>query len=95
MGARNKTKGKVGGREKKQAAPTDSGTATSAGDLPGKPPAGRVVCHPAPVPPGFSPRGCKGLRPLHKKTKNLPLPRRGRGLGVYPSPSGKGGRKEN
>ena len=31
-----------------------------------------------PVPPGFSPRGCKGRSPLHKKTKNLPLPRRGR-----------------
>ena len=27
------------------------------------------------------PRGCKGRSPLHKKTKNLPLPRRGRGAG--------------
>ena len=27
----------------------------------------------------FSPRGCKGRSPLHKKAKNLPLPRRGRG----------------
>ena len=27
------------------------------------------------------PRGCKGLRPLHKKTKNLPLPHEGRGQG--------------
>ena len=26
-------------------------------------------------------RGCKGRSPLHKKTNNLPLPRRGRGLG--------------
>ncbi len=26
------------------------------------------------------PRGCKGRSPLHKKTKNLPLPRRGRAL---------------
>ena len=26
------------------------------------------------------PRGCKGFSPLHKKTKNLPLPRRGRAL---------------
>ena len=33
-----------------------------------------------PVPPGFSPRGCKGRSPLHKKAKNLPLPRRGRAL---------------
>ena len=27
------------------------------------------------------PRGCKGRSPLHKKTKNSPLPRRGRGVG--------------
>ena len=26
-------------------------------------------------------RGCKGRSPLHKKTKNLPLPHRGRGAG--------------
>ena len=30
---------------------------------------------------GFKPRGCKGRSPLHKKTKKLPLPRRGRGQG--------------
>ena len=29
------------------------------------------------------PRGCKGRSPLHKKTKNLPLPRRGRGAGGW------------
>ena len=29
----------------------------------------------------FSPRGCKGRSPLHKITKSLPLPRRGRGSG--------------
>ena len=28
-------------------------------------------------------RGCKGRSPLHKKTKNLPLPLRGRGLGGW------------
>ena len=33
------------------------------------------------IPP--SPRGCKGRSPLHKKTKNLPLPRRGRGSGGW------------
>ena len=73
-------RGRVGGREKKQAPPTDSGTATSAGDQPGKPPAGRVVCYPAPVPPGFSPRGCKGRSPLHEITLILPLPA-GKGVG--------------
>ena len=34
-----------------------------------------------PVPRPIQPRGCKGRSPLHKKTKNHPLPRRGRGLG--------------
>ena len=46
-----------------------------------------------PVPPGFSPRGCKGRSPLHKKTKNLPLPRRGRGGGGLSFPFGEGGQK--
>ena len=45
-----------------------------AGSKQGKPPAGRVVRPHFPVPPGFSPRGCKGRSPLHKKTKNLPFP---------------------
>ncbi len=54
-------------------------------------PAGRVVRPHFPVPPGFSPRGCKGRSPLHKKTKNLPLPRRGRAL--CERGRGDGGRK--
>ena len=29
------------------------------------------------------PRGCKGRSPLHMKSKNLPLPRRGRGAGGW------------
>ena len=33
------------------------------------------------VPPLAQARGCKGRSPLHKKTKNLPLPHRGRGAG--------------
>ena len=33
--------------------------------------------------PWVQPRGCKGRSPLHKKTKSLPLPRRGRGLGGW------------
>ena len=36
-----------------------------------------------PMPRGFRSRGCKGRSPLHKKTKNLPLPRRGRGAGGW------------
>ena len=35
------------------------------------------------VPPLAQARGCKGRSPLHKKTKNLPLSRRGRGLGGW------------
>ena len=80
MGAENQTKGRVGRQQRKQAPPTDSGTATSAGDLPGKPPAGRVVCHPAPVPPGFSPRGCKGRSPR----RHWLSPPRGRGPSQTP-----------
>ena len=36
-----------------------------------------------PVPRPVQPRGCKGRSPLHNKTKNLPLPRRGRGVGGW------------
>ena len=35
---------------------------------------------PAPVPLPAQTRGCKGRSPLHKKTKKLPLPHRGRAL---------------
>ena len=62
--------------------------------LPGQAPR-RVPPTPAePVPCPAQPWGCKGRSPLHKKTKSLPLPRRGRGLGGYPSPSGKGGKNK-
>ena len=44
-------------------------------------------------------RGCKGRSPLHKKTKNLPLPRRGRGSGGWGAESnrkaGLAGEKES
>ena len=49
-----------------------------------QPPPRRVPPTPAePVPRPIQPRGCKGRSPLHKKTKNLPLPRRGRGTGGW------------
>ena len=35
------------------------------------------------VPPLAQARGCKGRSPLHKKTKNLPLPHGGRGSGGW------------
>ena len=39
MGARRQAKGRVGRRQTRQATPADSGTARSAGNQPGKPPA--------------------------------------------------------
>ena len=36
-----------------------------------------------PVPPGFSPGDARGEAPCIRKPKNLPLPRRGRGLGGW------------
>ncbi len=36
-----------------------------------------------PMPLPTQPRGCKGRSPLHMKSKNLPLPRRGRGAGGW------------
>ena len=47
----------------------------------GKPPARRMIRRPLPPRRAGLARGCKGRSPLHKKTKKLPLPRRGRGLG--------------
>ena len=41
-----------------------------------------------PVPPGFSPGGCKGRSPLHKKTKKSPPSPEGKGAG------GMGGKRE-
>ena len=38
------------------------------------PPAGRMVRPSFPVPPGFSPRGCKGRSPLHEITLGSPFP---------------------
>ena len=42
------------------------------------------------------PRGCKGLRPLHKKTKNLPLPagKGGGGMGAEKQTKGKVSRRQ-
>ena len=52
-----------------------------AGDHPPAPPLRVPAPQVQPVPPPAQARGCKGRSPLHKKTKNLPLPRRGRGAG--------------
>ena len=75
MGERNKAKGRTSRRQGRQAAPADSGTARLTGNRNRHPPPGAWFAPPlAPMPPGFSPGGCKGRSPLHKKTKILPLP---------------------
>ena len=81
MGARKHTEGKVSRRQKRQAPPCAPLTPRprAAGD---KPPAGRVVCSPAPVPPPAQPRGCKGRSPLHEITIVSPFPP-GRGSGGW------------
>ena len=80
MGQESKLKARVGGREERQAPPTDSGTARSSGNQPGKPPQRAPTPQVQPVPLPAQARGCKGRSPLHKKTKNLPLPA-GKGAG--------------
>ena len=82
MGAGKQTKGRVGRRQRRQATPADSGTARSAGNQPGKPPAGRVIRAPAPVPPGFSPGDARGEAPCIRKLKISPFPP-GRGSGGW------------
>ena len=62
--------------------------------LPALPPVNKQKPLVVQVPRPAQPWGCKGRSPLHKKTLILPLPRRGRGLGGYPSPSGKGGKSK-
>ena len=60
--------------------PLYAGFAPCSGAPLGKPPPGNANAGSARV-ARVQPRGCKGRSPLHKKTKNLPLPRRGRGWG--------------
>ena len=79
MGEKKKAKGRVCRRQGRQAPPPATGTPPRPHSARGSAPR-RVPAPPLqPVPPGFSPRGCKGRSPLHKITLSLPLPRRGRG----------------
>ena len=95
-GGKIKTKVRGGGRQERQAPPVDSGMARSAGDQPGKPPAGYRQTQVEPVPRPIYPRGCKGRSPLHKKNQNLPLPA-GKGvggMGAKGKAKGRGGRRQ-
>ena len=102
MGAGKETKGRVGGREKRQATPADSGTATSAGDLPGKPPNGHRQRPPSRrqgreatagrvvrYPTPHRP-GLRPLLPSPIKTARNPRPQSGRGRS-RPARSGSSG----
>ena len=75
--------GKVSRRQKRQASLAHRQHPPPPAPPGASPPAGRVVCSPAPVPPPAQPRGCKGRSPLHEITLILPLPRRGRGSGGW------------
>ena len=64
IGARRKTKGRVSRQRRGQATPTDSGTARSAGDQPGKPPpTGTYIAGSARAASG-SDAGMQGAKPL-------------------------------
>ena len=79
-GQKSKLKaGAAGDKEGKP--PPGTANARRASNAGGTPPLSLLQRQVEPVPPGFSPGGCKGRSPLHKKTKNLPLPRWGRGSG--------------
>ena len=80
MGAGKQTKGRVGRRQRRHVPPLGTAAARSAGNQPGKPPAGRVIRAPAPVPPGFSPGDARGEAPCIRKLKISPFPP-GRGAG--------------
>ena len=91
-GAENQTKGRVGGREKKQATPTDFGTARSASDLPGKHPNGHLHRRFSPCRLRLRRGDARGGAPCIRKLKISPfpggeggrgdiLPLRGRGAG--------------
>ena len=75
--------GKVGRQAARKAAPSQGSTnALRAGEIGAIPPLG--TCLAGVISAAWvQARGCKGRSPLHKKTKNLPLPRRGRGTGGW------------
>ena len=81
IGAEKKSKGRVSRRPKPTRPPLGTADARRTDNAGASPPiefstaAGRTSAA------RVQPRGCKGRSPLHKKTKNLPLPHRGRGAG--------------
>ena len=80
MGARKKAKGGGGRRQTKHATPADSGTARSAGNQPGKPPAGHLLGKFCQCRRRLNAGDARGEAPCIKKAKNLPLPA-GKGAG--------------
>ena len=62
--------------------PSGTATARLSGNAGASPPLGAGLRPLLPRRAGLA-RGCKGRSPLHKKTKNLPLPHGGRGAGGW------------
>ena len=67
------------GDQNRRAPPSGTATARLSGNA-GASPRSAQDCAPCPRAARVQPRGCKGRSPLHKKTKNLPLPHGGRAL---------------
>ncbi len=92
IGAEKKSKGRVSRRPKPTRPPLGTADARRTDNAGASPPiefstaAGRTSAA------RVQPRGCKGRSPLHKKTKNLPLPA-GKGGGGLSFPSGEGGQE--
>ena len=80
MGAGKQTKGRVGGQQRRQATPAVPERQGQPATSRASPPPPARDTRPCSGAARVQPRGCKGRSPLHKKTKNLPLPRRGRAL---------------
>ena len=74
IGARKKTKGKVSRRQSGQATPTDSGTARSAGDQPGKPHNGHLHRRFSPCRLRLRREDARGEAPCIRKPKISPFP---------------------
>ena len=67
------------GDQNRRAPPSGTAMAGLSGNAGASPPTGAGL-RPCPRVARVQPRGCKGRSPLHKKTKNLPLPHGGRAL---------------
>ncbi len=97
MGAKKNTKGRVE-RQPQPPPPAGYSDGKVSRQRRGKPPASARYAAPAPVPLGFNPGDARGEAPCIKITLNLPLPRRGRGvggMGAEKNTKDRGGRRQS